>query len=351
MNTCDVNYLDADSLLPPRKRLLAGLKRQTSDVNSPGPSTSNGTGSDYDPRLSDLVRSHLSNPNLSNEQIVEASESAALEAANIAKAARAKAEEKAAKAAVAVAAAKNALDFLATLSEETSSKEKSPKKNKMKKHMPVQALYNKKKGYTNGKTDEEVARNLHRVINSSPRISKNSGPDLKNQKHKRVKNSTSGNMNNGVLIAEGIRTEKITSSGNGIVGVNGEGPVKEVDMIVVDLNGSKSDRGDNLSSISGEKHLPIKADNLKLVNGVSIESLDSDGKKKGKMKQKKLPLSVCSFRDQTSPKDDLKSRDEQPLFSVGTSGDCLTPVERKTMWKCQSFKAPASVKQNKVMQS
>ena len=28
---CDVNLLDADVLLPPRKRLLAGLKKQSSD--------------------------------------------------------------------------------------------------------------------------------------------------------------------------------------------------------------------------------------------------------------------------------------------------------------------------------
>ncbi|KAJ6990507.1 hypothetical protein NC653_018922 [Populus alba x Populus x berolinensis] len=30
-NICDINHLDADVLLPPRKRLLAGFKKQSSD--------------------------------------------------------------------------------------------------------------------------------------------------------------------------------------------------------------------------------------------------------------------------------------------------------------------------------
>jgi hypothetical protein len=32
-NICDVNHLDADVLLPPRKRLLAGLKKQSSEAD------------------------------------------------------------------------------------------------------------------------------------------------------------------------------------------------------------------------------------------------------------------------------------------------------------------------------
>ncbi|KAI3471161.1 hypothetical protein Pfo_027824 [Paulownia fortunei] len=331
-NTCNGNHLDADALLPPRKRLLAGLKRQNSDVNSPLPSTPCSAGSENDARLSNPLRSQLSNPNLSNEEIVEASRIAAIKAAKIAEAARANAEEKAAKAAKAVAAAKSALDLVATLSEEAANKEKCLKKNKMKKHVTVEALYNKKKG-NNCRTDEELARKLHRAINSSPRILKNSsGSDTKNHKHKRLKRSAfSGRTSicNGVPVGEGNRPSTVTSNGNGVVGeVDTEGPIKKIDMIMVDLNTSKSDKGDQLKSDNGEGWRPNKTERLKLENS---EVLDSFGKKRGRIKQKKLPLSICSFRDQTGPKEELKpqgmsllednavrtAEGNQPLFPMG----------------------------------
>ncbi|KAI3458113.1 hypothetical protein Pfo_014776 [Paulownia fortunei] len=377
MTTCDVNHLDADALLPPRKRLLAGLKKQSSDANSPAPSTSRSAESEYDTRLNNLLRSHLSNPNLSNEEIVEASRHAAIKAAKVAEAARANAEQKAAKAAKAVAAAKSALDLVATLSEEAANKDKCQKKNRMKKHVPVQALYNKNKGNSNCRTDEELARKLHRAINSSPRILKNSpGSDSKNHKHKKLKGSASSgrtSIYNAVPTGEGNRPFIATSNSNGVGEVDTEGPVKEIDMIMVDLNTSKHDRDDEVSLDSGEGSRPSRSDRLNLENGeVGVlskdkfsESLDGFGKKRGRIKQKKLPLSICSFRDQTSPKEELKPRGmpqsedstkgtavgNQPLFSVGASGSSLMPVERPSMWKCQAFKAPTCVTQNKVMQS
>ncbi|KAG8381274.1 hypothetical protein BUALT_Bualt06G0105500 [Buddleja alternifolia] len=309
-NRCDVNHLDADALLPPRKRLLAGLKRQNSDVNSPAPSTSSNAITEFDVHLNNILMSRLSNPNLSNEEIIEASRNAAIEAAKVAEAARANAEEKAAKAAKAVAAAKNALDFVAILSDEAANNEKRLKKNKMKKHVPVQVLYNKSKRNNNSKTDEELARKLHRDINSSPRILKNSSAsDTKNHKHKKMK-----------------------SNGNGIEKKQeNEGPVKEIDTIMVDLNTSKLDRGEqvrlsNEEMENGEDRVPSK--------DKFTEFSDSFGKKRGRIKQKKLPLSICSFRDQTGLKEEMSN---QPLFSEGTSGN-LVPVEKRSMWKCQTFK-------------
>lgn len=366
-NTCNVNHLDADAHLPPRKRLLAGLKRQNSDVNSPAPSTPSSAGSESDVRLNNALRSQLSNPSLSNEEIVEASRIAAMKAAKVAEAARANAEEKAAKAAKAVAAAKSALDLVAILSDETSIKERFLKKNKMKKHVTVEALYNKNKGSTNCRTDEELARNLHRVINSSPRILKNtSGSDVKNHRHKRLKSSAASgrtSITSGDPVGEGDGPSAAKSNGNGVVGeVDAGSSVKKIDVIMVDLNASKHDNGDQLKLDNGEGSRLSKTERLKLDDG---EVLDSFGKKRGRIKQKKLPLSICSFKDQTSLKEEVKPEgvqlsegnavktgaDNQPLFSMGPSSNGLMPVERAPMWKCQSFKAPACVKQNKVMQS
>ncbi|KAL8519281.1 hypothetical protein ACS0TY_010285 [Phlomoides rotata] len=354
-NTCNVNHLDADAHLPPRKRLLAGLKRQISDVISPMSLTPDSVESEDDAILNYSFMSQLTNPSLSNEEIVKASRITAMKAAKVAEAARANAEEKAAKAAKAMAAAKSALDLVAILSDEAAKKEKILKKNKMKKHVTVEALYNKNKGNTNRRTtDEELARKLHRDINSSPRILKNSsGSDMKYPKHKKLKSSTfSGRASTcGVPPGEGSQPSIATSNGNGVVGVAVEDPIKKIDMIVVDLNTSKPlDSGEGCQPSNTER---MVSDN--------IEVLDSFGKKRGRIKQKKLPLSICSFRDQSSPKEELKSQgiqllkdtavDKGPLFSMGSSGNNEMPIGRASMWKCQSFKAPACVKQNKVVQS
>lgn len=172
-NGCHVEQVDADVLLPPRKRLLAGLKKQNSDAKgashvSSTAMPSSSSLSAFDAHLNSLLGVH-SNPNLSPEEIVEASNSAALAAAKIAKAARAAAEEKAAVAARAVSAAKSALDLVASFSNEGNHKETSLKRNKLKKRVPVHSLYKRNRLISNCKTDEELARRLHRVMNSSSR--------------------------------------------------------------------------------------------------------------------------------------------------------------------------------------
>ncbi|KAL6533249.1 hypothetical protein OROMI_027361 [Orobanche minor] len=320
MDTCDVNHLDADALLPPRKRLLAGRKKQIPDIHFSAPLT----GSECDIRLDNLLRYHLSNLNISNEEIAQASKCAAVKAAKAAEAKRANAEQKAAKAAKAVAAAKNALKLVVSIEEEAAKKEKCRKKNKMKKHVPVEALYNTKRGNnTNFRKDEEMARSLHRAINSSPRILKNSpGSGSKNHKLKKLKIS-------GVYSTEGH--------------------VKETDMIMVDLNSSKYDKVDKVAVDNGEgksSRLDSENDEVGVISKDKFsEPLDSFCRKRGRIKQKKLPLSICSFRDQTSPKDEAKA-------SVRTSPNGLVPpAERTLLWKCQEFRAPACVSQNKVMQS
>ncbi|MCD7448698.1 hypothetical protein HAX54_045637 [Datura stramonium] len=370
-NVCDINHLDADVLLPPRKRLLAGLKKQNSDVYSstPSPPTISSLGSDFDIRLNNLLKSHFGDSKRSNEEIAEASRLAAVEAVKAAKAARAIAEEKAAKAAKAVAAAKSALELVATLSDEGASRDKHLKRNKMKKHVPVQMLYNNNKGTDNCRTDEELARTLHRAINSSPRILKNSTSDSRNQKNKRLKRSSPDEktkLQNGNTSLEGNRPS--TSNGNGFAREReSDGPISEKDLVRVDLNTTKFNKPDHTKMENGEASQSSKVEYVNTENkerestmskekfGDSVNDNCSIGKKKARLKQKKLPLSVCSFRDQASPKEDLKCKSslsfDENISKGTTSNNPLFPLERTSMWKCQAFKAPTCVEQNKVMQS
>lgn len=334
-NICDTNHLDADVLLPPRKRLLAGLKRKNCDGNFAKNSISS-TLSEFDIRLNNLLRSHLSNTNFSHEEIIEASREAAEAAARVAKAARAAAEEKAVIAAKAMAAAKKALEFVAIVDDETDCNERYSRKNKSKKHVRVKLLYNK----NNCKTDEEIARKLHQTINSSPRITKNSSTsELKTKKQKRLKilSSDRTRVLNGVTIQ---------SNGNGIAcDVDSEGSVQEGNTVRVDENTSKFNKADQSEMGNGD----LIAIQSKEKIGEVLEDTINLGRKRGRIKQKKLPLSVCNFRDQTNPKEDLKGK--KPLFPAGPSGDNVMPVENTTMWKCKAFKASTSIKQNKIMQS
>ncbi|XP_031475537.1 uncharacterized protein LOC116247499 isoform X2 [Nymphaea colorata] len=239
------------SCLPPRKRLLAGLRMQngflppsssspcSSLSSSSSSSPSSSTSSSLSPLLSSLSLStpcissastefgvHICdflNGNrrifLSPEEVIEASRSAAVAAAGIAAAAKATALEKAEIAAKAAAAAKNALELVASSTDKAFSKGVY-RKGKPKKHVPVKLLYKNKsvkenceagrtKGNNNsfgrinkrksdaqdigdgenrfkvprqGKSktiasqehvdDEEFAFQLHRAMNSSPRILK-----------------------------------------------------------------------------------------------------------------------------------------------------------------------------------
>ena len=366
-NICDINHLDADVLLPPRKRLLAGLKKQSSDGDAtlhPSPVAMNSN--EFDARLHRLIGSHLKNPSLTPEEIVEASRSAANAAAKVAEAARAAAEEKAAKAAKAMAVAKSALELVTSVSEETSSRERYLKKNKSKKHVQVQLLYKKHQPVENYRTDEELARKLHRAMNSSPRISKNSsGSDWKNHKHKKPKIFPAVEKTrapNGGIVLEG--NSPSSCNGSSIAGdVDSQNSVREVYTVKVDERVLRTQKADQLETDNRE------AGYSKDKNLEALDHSSTTGRKRGRIKLKKLPLSICTIRDRANPKEELKSRSAStteenifkptveptagkvPLFSVGPSAGSVMPVEATSMWKCQDFKAPACVKQNKVVQS
>ncbi|KAG7968763.1 hypothetical protein I3843_08G171400 [Carya illinoinensis] len=369
-NICDVNHLDADVLLPPRKRLLAGLKKQSSEADgalglsliaSSASASSAATLSDFETRLNNLLSSHSNNPNLTPEEIVEASKSAAIAAAEAAEAARAASEEKAAKASKAMAAAKSALDLVASFSEEAASKEKYLKKNRLKKHLPVRLLYKKYQPIENNKTDEELARKLHRAINSSPRISKNaSSSDWKGHKHKKPKSSVSSEkirVSNGGTLLEGHLPSM--SNGHAVTGkVNSEGSIRELYTHKADERDSKSDKVSQLEVDNEEEESSQPKDK-------TGEDVCTTGKKRGRVKLKRLPLSICTFRDRSNPKEETNGRNTPmtennvgsptagsiPLFSMQPSADGVMPIGATPVWKCQEFKVPACVEQNKVLQS
>lgn len=374
-NVCDVNHLDADVLLPPRKRLLAGLKKQSSDgdaaaspplvvascvttVSEVASPSLTSYSSEFEARLKNLLGSHSDNPNLTPEEVVEASKAAAVAASKAAKAARAAAEEKAETAAKAVAAAKRALDLVSSFSEEAvSSKERNLKKNKLKKHLPVHLLYKKYQPIENCGTDEELARKLHRAMNSSPRISKNSpNSDSKGSKHKKPKNSWSFEMTE-VSDARMAFGQDCLSLNNGhaVVGkVDSEGSIQEVCSNKEDKKSQMeiTDNGEAESSQSKEKN---------------TEDLSSVGRKRGRVKLKKLPLSICTSKDRAQPMEGVRARSAPltemntggnhhpvgniPLFPMEPSTERVIPIEATTTCKCQEFKAPACIKQNKAVQS
>ncbi|XP_023770379.1 uncharacterized protein LOC111919002 [Lactuca sativa] len=267
----EANHLDSNVLLPPRKRLLACMKSRNGNGNSNSnpPSTSNPM-NEFGTRLNNLLSVHPNDNNLSQLKIVEASRSAAEVASKIAIAARALAEKKAVMAAIAMAAAKKALELVAAINEQETSSSTS-KKNKRKKHVDVQMLYdNKNSNVENGKTsDEELARQLHHVINRSPRIPKK----LK---------------------------------------------------IPLPLENGRINEDENL----------IKVDEFEEDKGII-------GRKRGRMKQKKLPLSICHNRGQLNPNEDSRWK----------SSESVENIERNSLSKCQVFKETTRLKQNKTIQS
>ncbi|KAG2266676.1 hypothetical protein Bca52824_073755 [Brassica carinata] len=248
------NACDADTLLPPRKRLLAGFKKQSSNGSS-STSYSDGSSSastDVQTHLDNLLSSQLNDDNhgRSPEELAQASKATAALAAKIAKAARAAANEKAFIASKAVAAAKSALELFASFPAETV-KERSPRKNKQKKHVPVHVLYSK------GVADEDLARRLNRAIDNSPRV-------LTGHRNKKQK-SVASTMYDGHDVAGVVDSDTSTDDEIDRTRVNKK-------VLLCDDSGLKEKTGEG--------------------------SRSSLGKIRGRVKLKKLALSKCASKDQ-----------------------------------------------------
>ncbi|XP_047318198.1 uncharacterized protein LOC124921566 [Impatiens glandulifera] len=146
-NLCDVNHLDSNARLPPRKRLLAGLKNQNAVANGNLHSSSSSTfclSGEFDLFINRWMGSRESNVNLSLEEIIEASKLAV----KFAETARSTAELKAGLAVKAMDAAREALELSATMAEEVARRDRRVKKikktmmMKKKKKMQVQLIRN-----------------------------------------------------------------------------------------------------------------------------------------------------------------------------------------------------------------
>ncbi|KAJ0254342.1 hypothetical protein HA466_0108530 [Hirschfeldia incana] len=273
------NACDADTLLPPRKRLLAGFKKQNSNGSS-STSYSDGSSSsastDVQTHLDNLLSSQLNDDNnhgRSPEELAQTSKATAALATKIAKAARAAANEKAFIASKAVAAAKSALELFASFPAETV-KERSPRKNKQKKHVPVHVLYSK------GVADEELARRLNRAIDNSPRV-------LSGHRNKKQK-SVASTMYDGHDVAGVVDSDTSTDD--------------EIDRIRVN-----------------KKVLLCNDNALKEKTGEGSGS--SLGKRRGRVKLKKLALSMCASKDQENG---IITKSKSPLAG---SVDPLAPHE------------------------
>lgn len=332
-NPCDMNQLDSDSHLPPRKRLLAGFKKLNSNGDGSFPSdfassssTSNSNGSSsasthVQTHLDNLLSSRFNNDQ-SPEELVEATRSAAALAVKAAKAARAIANEKALISAKAIAAAKRALELVDSFPKEAMAdcKERSPKKNKQKKHVPVELLYSK--GQLRDE-DDDLARRLHRAIgNTYPRVLRTcSGFEENGQRYKKQKK-------NKTVVEGGSSSIVVTGSMNDIAGV------VDSDSSYEGLEIARSNRNEVDSRLMMEK---------------AGEENNSLVKRRGRVvKLKKLPLSICNSRNQENG---TSSASPLPVAQPQEDSGAITVIPGSSSWKCQDLKAPECVKQNKAVRS
>ncbi|AEE86524.1 putative protein [Arabidopsis thaliana] len=330
-NPCDMNQLDSDSHLPPRKRLLAGFKKFNSNgINGSSPSdfassssTSNSNGSssastNVQTHLGNLLSSPFNNDQ-SPEELVEATRSAAALAVKAAKAARAIANEKALISAKAIAAAKRALELVDSFPKEAMAdcKERSPRKNKQKKHVPVELLYSK--GQLRDEEDD-LARRLHRAIDNTsyPRVLRTS--EENGQRYKKQKKNKS-------VVEGGSSSIIVTGSMKDIAGV------VDSDSSYEGLEIARSNRDEADSMLMMEK---------------SGEESNSLVKRRGRVKLKKLPLSICNSRNQENG---TSSASPLPVAQPQEDGGAITVIAGSSSWKCQDIKAPECVKQNKAVRS
>ncbi|KAF5179999.1 Phd finger-like protein [Thalictrum thalictroides] len=350
-NMCGSNHLDADARLPPRKRLLAGLKKQNCDCSSPSSPISSSLltiSSDMSNRLRDLLNANCNHSNHSADEIVEASRLAAITATKVAAEARAVAEEKAAVAAKAAAAARSALELVASF----SVKKSRTRKDKLKKHVPVKVLYKKRKRGNKDETDEELARKLHRVMNSSPRITKSSSDQKVNnhKKHRKRLNFEKPMASNGGLSLEGKPPS--TCNMNAEVG----GVIQGENIVELDDDASECTKSDSVPMDSLHTNGEAEA-------GYSMVQEDtvSTGRKRGRIKQKKLPLSLCTVRDREivkEPKSKRLQSVKEPKAKSSTTDDSLLTVEPSTSadasiptWQKKEFSAPQCYAESNIMRT
>ncbi|XP_044952754.1 uncharacterized protein LOC123402856 [Hordeum vulgare subsp. vulgare] len=357
---------DLNTHLPPRKRLLAGLRTAAAASPcdaAPAPEPPLLLPDGLAARLRDMP------PASTQQEIIQAAQRAVDAAEAAAAAARAAAVDKAAVAARARAAARAAMEFLDSLCIAGASRNgiQLLKPKSKKKHVQVKLLY--RPPSSNGRaiegreeavggdgtprphrrrreSDEEVARKLHRVMNSSPRISftgpkrprgiaagedgyhsDGGGGDACNGSSTHTPTSVGGLLNGGSSVGKsGERT--IHSSKTRAPGDDGE---------AYSWNTARSsrhiaDNGDGIGNLSAGRKVKIKRKQLFLNH-------NHDGEQREEDKETE------QFRDPTGY-DELKSNgaEKRPSFAdaiAAPGGDDPMPTKITSVWKFKKFK-PAS---------
>ncbi|KAG8074542.1 hypothetical protein GUJ93_ZPchr0006g45074 [Zizania palustris] len=295
----------------------------------------------------------------SPEEIVEAARSAASAAAGAAAAARATAAEKAAVAAKARAAARAAMEFLDSISRPGTSRNGLQLKVKSrKKHVQLKFLY-KPNGRPEGRgttgdpskprrrkeSDEEIARKLHRAMNSSPRISF-TGP-------KRPR--TIGGENGGVVDACNGASAHLPIEVSGITDGCSLGQSSETPAPFFKHKGLDDDKG---SSAHAAKSRDIAG------GGTGVGHLSAG--RKVKIKRKELLLNQHNSKDTEETKETEPSIDSiryneghEPksngadkglnLADAKRPGDGLVPMKITSVWKFKKFKTSHCSSDSKML--
>jgi hypothetical protein len=310
---------DLNTHLPPRKRLLAGLRTAASAF-----------GADHPPSplaSADLAGRFAANASSSTpEDMIEAARAAATAAADAAAAARTAAEEKAAVAAKARAAARAAMEFLDSFSRARTGSSRNGLQLKVrsrKKHVQVKLLYKPPNGRAERRgplpdAPPKPPRTLHRTTNSSPRFSP-TGP-------KRPRSSACDEVE-GVPDAstDGPSTER-----------------KSGDTTVPLFKHEVSDDGGQNSSMHNAARISDIAD-----HGVRTGNLSAT--RKIKIKRKELLLNQKNTSEETGPSlhsvvtGESKSNGNGSKKCVSPAdakapGDGLTPTKITSVWKFKKFK-------------
>lgn len=380
---CDLEMepSDLNTHLPPRKRLLAGLKTAATSCDAAEPLPSPLASGDLATRLREMALAANTSAS-SLEEMIEAARAAAKAATDAAAAARAAAAEKAAVAAKARAAARAAMEFLDSFSRTGTSRNGLQFKVKSrKKHVQVKMLYRPNgtlgdapKPRRRKQSDEEIARNLHRAMNSSPRISHTGPPKRPRGKAGDGKDgaapsegSGEGHSKDGAAPGEGSwegrgnacngsSTHAPIEAGGGLP--NGHSQEKPSEITVPLFNhGGPDDGGDDPSRHAAK----ISGDVTD--NGVGTGNLSAA--RKVKIKRKELLLNPHNNKETEEPRETEPSvqpigQDEPKSNGNGTEkhgspADAKAPVDIApamkitSVWKFKKLKTSHCSSDSKVL--
>lgn len=365
---CDLEMepSDLNTHLPPRKRLLAGLRTAATSCDAAEPLPSPLASGDLAARLREMALAANASAS-SPEEMIEAARAAAEAATDAAAAARAAAAEKAAVAAKARAAARAAMEFLDSFSRTGTSRNGLQFKVKSrKKHVQVKMLYRPNgtlgdapKPRRRKQSDEEIARNLHRAMNSSPRISHTGPPKRPRGKAGDGKDGAApgeGNREGRDDACNGSSTHAPIEAGGGLS--NGCCEEKSSETTVpLFKHGGPDDGGDDPSRHAAKSRGDVTD------NGVGTGNLSAA--RKVKIKRKELLLNQHNNKETEEPKETEPSvqpigQDEPKTNGNGTEkhgspadakapGDGTASMKITSVWKFKKLKTSHCSSDSKVL--